>query len=123
MGNGGNILGAVMGAIGYNLILMIFVIVSIILCKRGKKWLPLYIIGLAIQGFSYYGNYSEQRIYSSLTSYSSLYAKSGVSAEMTASIVVSLLLAFAAPVICCIISEKRNVKAADEEESTDNKEN
>lgn len=123
MGNGGNILGAVMEAIGYNLILMIFVIVSIILCKRGKKWFPLYIIGLAIQGFSYYGNYSEQRIYSSLTSYSSLYAKSGVSAEMTASIVVSLLLAFAAPVICCIISEKRNVKAADEEESTDNKEN
>ena len=123
MGNGGNILGLIAEAIGYNLIFMILAIISIILCKRGKKWFPLYIIGLAIQGFSYYGNYSEQRIYSSLTSYSSLYAKSGVSAEMTASIVVSLLLAFAAPVICCIISEKRNVKAADEEESTDNKEN
>ena len=123
MGNGGNILGLIAEAIGYNLIFMILAIISIILCKRGKKWSPLYIIGLAIQGFSYYGNYSEQRIYSSLTSYSSLYAKSGVSAEMTASIVVSLLLAFAAPVICCIISEKRNVKAADEEESTDNKEN
>ena len=123
MGNGGNILGLIAEAIGYNLIFMILAIISIILCKRGKKWSPLYIIGLAIQGFSYYGNYSEQRIYSSLTSYSSLYANSGVSAGMTASIVVSLLLAFAAPVICCIISEKRNVKAADEEESTDNKEN
>lgn len=123
MGNGGNILGLIAEAIGYNLIFMILAIISIILCKRGKKWSPLYIIGLVIQGFSYYGFYSEQRIYSSLTSYSSLYANSGVSAEMTASIVVSLLLAFAVPVICCSIRKNGYEKAADEEKGTDNKEN
>ncbi len=123
MGNGGNILGLIAEAIGYNLIFMILAIISIILCKRGKKWSPLYIIGLVIQCFSFYGNYSEQRIYSSLTSYSSLYANSGVSAGMTASIVVSILLALAVPVICCSIRKNGCEKAADEEKGTDNKEN
>ena len=113
----GNILGVAVSAFGYNLIFIIFLIISIIRSRKGKKWLPFYIIGLVIQGFSYYGSCANSSQYSS--SYAS-YANSYVSIITGANIIVTIVLAIAAGCICCSVHGKKSSQT--ENKAEENKE-